>query len=494
MNDNGGDEPLDPTEQTQPISGPWGQQAPPSSGAPMPPYGPPNPQYAAPTWQWAGTYPPGQPPMGQPQLGQPPVGQWPQPTWGGPWQGGQPGQPPVGTRPRRSTRFKVLSAAAALVLLGGAAAGGAAFGAAHSGSSSSATGIVGGTGGTQAPQGQSPLIQPPSNGGQHAPRQHAPRQRSGAGASRFSTPGFATTTQGVGVVDINTNLKYQGARAAGTGMILTSDGEILTNNHVVEGATAIKVTVVSTGQRYVATVVGTDKVDDVALLHLTGASGLSTVHADTTLPSVGDHVTAVGNAMGAGGVPRAAKGTVTGVNRSITTQSEQGVDGERLTGMIRVDAQVIAGDSGGPLYNADDQVVGMDTAASSDAAASTGFAIPIAKALSIATQMQNGQEGGNITLGNPAFLGVQFDPTSPADRNGAGALVSGVLRNTPAARAGLIAGDTITRVNGTGVTSGDQLRTVLSQYNAGQSVALTWTDTRGSSHTASVTLMSGPAE
>ena len=176
-------------------------------------------------------------------------------------------QAPNCPAPRRhaTPRAKVLGGAAVLLLVGGAAAGGAAFGFAHAGTSSSATGLAGGSGSTS--QGRSP--RPPSSGGgsQQVPTTpRVPRQGGGGSASRFATPGHATASQSVGIVDIDTQLKYEGARAAGTGMVLTSNGEILTNNHVVEGATKIKVTVVSTGQRYTATVVGTDKVDDVAML------------------------------------------------------------------------------------------------------------------------------------------------------------------------------------------------------------------------------------
>jgi S1-C subfamily serine protease len=389
--------------------------------------------------------------------------------------------------------MKLLGAATALVLVAGAGAGGAAFAYAHSHDSASAAGIVGGSGssspGVTDPNQVPGQTQPqwPQDGNQHR------RGRHGDGStSRFSTPGHASAEQSVGVVDINTNLKYQGARAAGTGMILTSDGEILTNNHVIEGATKIKVTVVSTGKKYVANVVGTDKVDDVAVLQLVGASGLHTVTFDTGTVQVGDAVTAVGNAMGAGGVPSAAEGSVTGLNRSITTQSEGGVDGERLTGLIEVNAMVVAGDSGGPLLDADGQVIGMDTAASSSPMESTGFAIPISKALGIAHQIEAGDEGGNISLGVPAFLGVSFSDFA-FGQGGPGAVVAQVLRNTPAARAGIVMGDTITSVDGTTVTSGEQLRTVLSHYEPGQSVTVTWTDTQGGSHTETVKLIPGPA-
>jgi len=431
-------------------------------------------------------------------------GQYQMPTWN--WAGPETtrdlyGVPraatvPEGPRSSVSRRARVLCVVAAVVLAGGSAAGGVAFGYAHSGASSSAAGIATGGGSPSQPgaQGQSPTAPPsapPSTGGNGGHTQH---QHRGGRPSSITVPGQATPSQQVGVVDINTRLKYLGAKAAGTGMILTSDGEILTNNHVVEGATKIKVIVVSTGDKYVATVVGTDKVDDIAVLQLSGASGLTPVTTDTGTVSVGDAVVAVGNAMGAGGVPSAAKGTVTGLNRSITTQSEGGVQGERLTGMIQVNAQVISGDSGGPLYDTDDQVIGMDTAASSSPAQSTGFAIPIARALLIATRMENGDAGGNISLGTPAFLGVQFRSGASYNQGGAGAVISGVLPRTPAAKAGLITGDAITKVDGTAITSGDQLKTVLSQYQPDQTVSLTWTDTQGGSHTATVKLIAGPAE
>lgn len=390
-----------------------------------------------------------------------------------------------------STRTKILGAAAALVLAGGSAAGGVAIGYAHAGGTSSATGIA--SGGAPAQQGGSDpqQVTPPSAPPTGGNGDHAPKQGRGGRPSSVTPPGKATAQQQIGVVDIYTRLKYEGAKAAGTGMVLTSTGEILTNNHVVEGATKIKVTIVATGDKYVATVVGTDKVDDVAVIQLTGASGLTPVDTDTGTVAVGDAVVAVGNAMGVGGVPSAAAGKVTGINRSITTQSEGSTQGERLTGMIQVDAQVISGDSGGPLYDTDDQVIGMNTAASASPAQSTGFAIPIARALTIAEQIESGDESGNVIIGSPAFLGVQFAKDSYSK---GGAAISGVLPKTPAAKAGLSTGDTVTKVDDTAITSGSQLKTVLGGYEAGQSVSLSWTDSHGGSHTESVTLIAGPAE
>ncbi len=173
----------------------------------------------------------------------------------------------------------------------------------------------------------------------------------------------ASGSQLTGLVRIKTTLKYSGAEAAGTGMVLTSDGEVVTNHHVVAGATSVKVKVMSTGRTYTAKVVGTDAKDDVAVLQLSGASGLSTVKTDSDGVDVGDAVTAVGDAGGTVSYLSAAKGKVLSLNQSLTTQSEGSAAGERLSGMIKISSDVISGDSGGATYDADDEVVGMTTAA-----------------------------------------------------------------------------------------------------------------------------------
>src|SRR3954471_163062 len=137
-----------------------------------------------------------------------------------------------------------------------------------------------------------------------APSHFVPTYRPGGSFGGTSSSAAATTTasaaQQVGIVEINTVLQYQNAAAAGTGMVLTSDGEILTNNHVVEGATSISVSISSTGATYDATVVGTDPTDDVAVIQLSDASGLRTANLSTAAASVGDAVTGVGNAGGTG--------------------------------------------------------------------------------------------------------------------------------------------------------------------------------------------------
>ena len=300
----------------------------------------------------------------------------------------------------------------------------------------------------------------------------------------------ATDAQQVGVVDIYTELA-DGSEAAGTGMVLTSNGEILTNNHVIEDSTDIKVVIVSTGTTYDASVVGTDPGDDVAVLQLAHASGLDTVTTDTANPvAAGDDVTGVGNAGGDGGDPSAATGTVGAVDQTITVHSESGSGKERLTGLIEVDADIISGDSGGPLYDADTEVVGMNTAASSGPGNVTGYAIPIATALSIADDIEAGRTTGGIQLGYPGFLGVALERATGAAE---GAAVAGVQTRSAAARAGISAGDTITSFDGVAVASGNQLSRLVGAHAADDQVSVGWTDSGGTSHTATVTLGEGPA-
>ncbi|MEY9952709.1 S1C family serine protease [Leifsonia sp. EB34] len=328
---------------------------------------------------------------------------------------------------------------------------------------------------------------------------------SSAGSSVLAS---ATAAEQVGVVDITSQLTYAQAESAGTGLVLTSDGEILTNNHVVEDATSISVTVVSTGAQYTATVVGTDATDDIAVLKLSNASGLSTAHLDTSGDAaVGDAVTGVGNAGGTGGTPSASPGTVTALDQTITTQAEQTAVSETLNGLIQTDADIQAGDSGGPLFNAADQVIGIDTAAEQGGTTTAGYAIPIQNALTIADEITSGQASSTVTIGYPAFLGVEVAPTDStgsgtgdgsfgssgtASGSDAGATISGVVSGGPADSAGLTAGDTITAVNGTTVDSAQALTAALAALRPGDSATIAWTDASGTSHMAQVTLAQGP--
>jgi S1-C subfamily serine protease len=211
----------------------------------------------------------------------------------------------------------------------------------------------------------------------------------GVGAAFAAT--HSTTAQiGTGVVVINTNLAYQGAAAAGTGMVLRSNGEILTNNHVIKGATTITVRIPGTSRSYAAHVVGYDTADDVAVLRLTNASNLKTVTPSTAKLAVGQTVKAVGNAGGTGRIV-SATGRITGLAKAITVADDNGTP-SRLTGLIETNAALQPGDSGGPLLNTAGRVIGMDTAASQSSPFATysndGYAIPIAKVLSIVNQVE----------------------------------------------------------------------------------------------------------
>ncbi|MFC8731578.1 trypsin-like peptidase domain-containing protein [Luteimicrobium sp. NPDC057192] len=193
----------------------------------------------------------------------------------------------------------------------------------------------------------------------------------------------ATSAEATGVVVVEALVDGGRAESAGTGIVLTSGGEVVTNAHVVEGATEVRVVDTSTGTTYAATVTGASTTHDVAVLQLSGASGLATATLDTSDDlAVGDDVTAVGNSAGTGDL-RAADGTVTALDRTITTAPSVGETSETLTGLIQVDADVVSGDSGGALLDAQGEVVGMTTAASTGTADVEGYAIDIEDALTV---------------------------------------------------------------------------------------------------------------
>ena len=214
----------------------------------------------------------------------------------------------------------------------------------------------------------------------------------------------ATSTQAEGLVTISSEVGFGEGEAAGTGIVIGSDGLVVTNHHVVEGATSIEVTVVNTGRTYDAEVLGFNAKRDVAVLQLEEATGLATVSTDASRVLVGDDVTAVGDAGGDGGALTAADGTVTDDSHSITVSDEQTGEAHRLTELIEVDADIIPGDSGGALLSSSGQVVGMNVAASSGSAQITGYVIPIKRVLRIAARVVAGQDTASITLGYDAFL------------------------------------------------------------------------------------------
>jgi S1-C subfamily serine protease len=396
-----------------------------------------------------------------------------------------------GVNPGRSRRRRVglvvTSGIAALVILG--AAGGTAIGLVTrpsdqttSSQGSSSSGSSGSSGTTI-----------PGYGSGGTGTEGGTGTGSGSGSTGTSTSGTtpATDSQKAGIVTIVSELDYSADdEAAGTGMIISSNGEILTNNHVIEDATSIEVTVQSTGKTYKADVVGEDKTDDVAVLKLENASGLTTVSTASSV-SVGDSVTDVGNAEG-GGTLVAATGKVAATNQGITVQSEDGAGTESLKGLIEIDADVVSGDSGGPVYNSAGKVVGMATAASSGTSDVTGYAIPVTTAKTIAAQILGGKASSTVTIGLPAFLGVEVSSTSTSTTT-SGVSIAGTVSDSPAAKAGLAEGDVITAIDGTTVTSADQMTSLIQGKSVGDSVSVTFTNSTGASQTVTATLVSGPA-
>src|SRR3984885_6265395 len=343
----------------------------------------------------------------------------------------------------------------------------------------------------------------------------------------FSSAGTATATSNTsrtasqiaarvdpGLVDVISTDGDAKATAYGTGIVLNSTGEILTNNHVIEGATSIKVTDIGNGRTYTATVVGYDASHDVAVLQLQGASGLTAASlGDSSSVQTGDTVTALGNAEGKGGTPSVATGTVSALDQSITASDELSNVSEQLTGLIETNAPIQPGDSGGSLVNSYGQVIGMDTAAGSNyqlqgqsSSATQAYAIPIDEAVSIAKQIEAGTTSADVHIGATAFLGLEIGSSSSGSGNGFGGFggqsgqsgtngvtIAGTVSGSPAASAGITEGDTITAIGGQSVTSPEDVAHTLVKYHPGNSISVSWTDTSGQSHTSTLTLASGPA-
>lgn len=294
-----------------------------------------------------------------------------------------------------------------------------------------------------------------------------------------------------GIVNIDTSSTITGLRGAGTGMVLTASGDVLTNNHVVEGATRIVVTTVKDGKTYTASVVGVSPTDDVALLKLDNASSLTTIPLGrSSTVGVGDDVVSAGNAGGRGGAPTVASGTVRALNQTIQVKDELDDATETLRGLIQTDVPLQRGESGGPMFDDDGKVIGINTAASAgfrDGA--EGYAVPIDRALSVVTQIRSGKETDTIHIGVRGFLGVRTEEAADG-----GARVIGVQSDSPAAKASLEAGDVITSVDGESVADPSSLIKQIRQHRPGETVTLSWRTTDGEAKTAKVTLAKGAAD
>jgi S1-C subfamily serine protease len=332
-----------------------------------------------------------------------------------------------------------------------------------------------------------------------------------------------------------------GGTAQATGMVISKNGLVLTNNHVIDDTTGLTATLVSNGKKYSAKWLGYDKTDDVSVIQLVGASGLATVPlGNSASVKVNTPVVAMGNAEGAGGKPTVVTGDITNLDQTITASDDLG-GSETLHDMLQTNADIQEGDSGGPLSTTSGKVIGMDTAASTGSVGNqttTGFAIPIDRALNIAHQIIDGRASSTIKIGASGFMGVLVPSgsasgaSSPSqqqqdqaqnqgssgfgggqpggatcmanDQNAAvpqtiapassGTLILGVLCGTPANTANLAPGDVITAVNGSAVSSPDSLTNILSNYHPGNSVSVTWEDTSGGQHTASIDLITAPPQ
>jgi S1-C subfamily serine protease len=433
--------------------------------------------------------------------------------------------PPMPPRPPR--RRAGLLSYVAVALVAGALGAGSVVALYHPASSTSAAPQPSGSGQVPTPL-PSSAIPVPSSGG------------SGSTADEAAIVNKVKP----GLVIINTSLQYNSEQAAGTGMVINPDGLVLTNNHVIEDSTSITATDVSTGHTYQAKVVGYDVTGDIALIQLQGASGLRTVPiGDSAAVKSGASVVAMGNADGQSAIVPAA-GQVTALNQTITASDQGGsITSETLHGMIETNAQIISGDSGGPLANSAGEVIGMITAGSGEGFSvqqnTDGFAIPVDTALTVARQIAAGQASSTITVGYPPFMGIYIaqgtnaSPQAQAEQesggfggngfggngfggfggNGnqgcytsnrdltapstiasvsSGTLVVGVICGGPAATAGLTAGSVITAVNGQAIGSPQDLTSLVTKYRPGTTISVTWVSPSGHRTTSNLELTAGP--
>ena len=327
-----------------------------------------------------------------------------------------------------------------------------------------------------------------------------PGNSGGSGSGSADDPSAAAQTTAVdkGLVNIQSTIGYDGSAAAGSGVVLTSDGIVLTNHHVIAGSTSLSVAVAGTTTNYAADVIGYDASHDIGVIKLRNASGLATAPlGDSNTVKIGDAVVGTGNAGGANGAPIHAAGTVTGLGKSITAMDSANGASERLSNLIETDANIQPGDSGGALAKSD-TVIGIVTAGSTSgdgqgASGTDGFAIPINDALAIANDIRAGRASSTIHIGASAFLGISVRASSViGSASNDGVSVARVLPNSAASKAGLVAGDVITGIGGATVTDNTALRDLIAPHHPGDTVSITWTDVRGASHTQDVTFGSGP--
>jgi putative serine protease PepD len=291
---------------------------------------------------------------------------------------------------------------------------------------------------------------------------------------------YKRTNRGVVEVKVNsqTSDPFGGTRsqsAEGSGFVYDTSGHVITNQHVVDGASSVRVTFWN-GVTYNARVVGTDPSTDLAVLDADAPSSVlyPLTLGDSSKVQVGDNVVAIGAPFGL--AESVTAGIVSALHRQITSPNNFSIDDS-----IQTDAAINHGNSGGPLINAQGDVIGVNAQIESDSGGSdgVGFAIPSNTVKSIASQL--------ISTGKAqhAYLGVELGASGSAR-------VVSVRANTPAARAGLRAGDVITAIGGTKVSSADELRAAISSHRSGDRVSVTFRR-NGKTHTVSLTLASRPS-
>ena len=287
------------------------------------------------------------------------------------------------------------------------------------------------------------------------------------------------------VVSIVTSIKstsYFGqsydSSAAGTGVIVTEDGYILTNKHVIDGANKISV-VLDDGTTYEdVEVAAVDPLNDIAFLKIKDATGLKAAKlGDSKTISVGQQVVAIGNALGQY-QNTVTSGIISGTGRSLTATDSTGSMAEQLSDMIQTDAAINSGNSGGPLVNAAGEVIGINTATSSTAE-NVGFAIPISSVKGMLNQLI---ETGKAARSYIGVYMVEITPEIAKNYNlpvSAGAYLynsaaySAIVSGSPAAKAGLKDKDIITAVNGAKIGVAGSLSNLIGEYKPGDTVQLT---------------------
>ena len=311
-------------------------------------------------------------------------------------------------------------------------------------------------------------------------------------------PAAAISQVEPGLVQITTTVDFQGVVGNGTGVILTPDGDVLTNHHVVQGANTITAISIGNGQTYTADVVGYDRDDDIALLRLRGAAGLPVAPlGDSNAVAIGEPVVTLGNANGTGQPLTHEQGSVTALGRTINAEDELTGSSHSLGGLIQSSTNLRSGDSGGALVNGAGQVIGLNAAATynfkmngESTPGGEGFAIPINHALDIVNQIRSGVPTPEVHIGPSAMLGVGISSSGPGREPGLP--LRSILRGGPADQVGLRPGDSLTSIDGTPVNSANDLTALLDQRYPGNVIDVNWIDQGGMPQNAKITLAPGP--